>query len=43
MNPYEEIERRATSAESLQECIEVLEILLSDGFSVWIDGSLYNI
>ena len=29
MNPYEEIERRATSVESLQESAEVLEILLS--------------
>ena len=43
MNPYEEIERRASSAKSLQESAEVLEILLSGGFSVWTDGSLYNI
>jgi len=43
MNPYKEIERRASSAKSLEESAEVLEILLSSGFSVWEDGSLYNI
>jgi|GEM_PF-3480591 len=42
MNPYKEIERRASSAKSLEESTEVLEILLSGGFSVWEDGSLYN-
>ena len=43
MNPYEEIERRASSTKSLQVSAEVLEILLSGGFSVWTDGSLYSI
>lgn len=43
MNPYEEIERRASSSKFLEESAEVLEILLSGGFSVWEDGSLYNI
>jgi hypothetical protein len=43
MNPYDEIERRASSSKSLEESAEVLEILLSGGFSVWEDGSLYNI
>jgi hypothetical protein len=40
MNPYEEIERQASSAKSLEESAEVLEILLSGGFSVWEDSSL---
>jgi hypothetical protein len=43
MNPYQELERRASAATSLQDAAEVLEILLSGGFSVWTDGSLYNI
>jgi hypothetical protein len=42
MNLYEEIEQRATNAETLEDSAEVLEILLSGGFSVWEDGSLYN-
>ncbi len=43
INLYEEIERRAINAETLKDSAEVLEILLSGGFSVWKDGSLYSI
>lgn len=43
MNPYEEIELRASSAKTLQDSAEVLAFLLSGGFSVWEDGSLYEI
>jgi len=43
MNPYEEIEKRARTAESLQDSAAVLSDLLSGGFSVWMDGSLYSI
>lgn len=43
MNIYEEIEDRAATAKSLNESLEVLELLLSHGYSVWQDGSLYQI
>ncbi len=43
MNIYEEIEDRVIKAKSLEESLEVLEMLLSSGYSVWEDGSLYNI
>jgi len=43
MNPYEEIENKVKNAASLEDSAEILEILLSGGFSVWEDGSLYNI
>ena len=43
MNPYDELEYRANNSETLEDSTEVLEILLSGGFSVWEDGSLYEI
>lgn len=43
MNPYEELEERAKSAETLADSAGVLSDLLSGGYSVWVDGSLYNI
>jgi hypothetical protein len=43
VNIYEEIEDRVIKAKSLEESLEVPEMLLSSGYSVWEDGSLYNI
>jgi len=43
MNPYAVLETRAANARSLQEAAEVLSDLLTGGFAVWTDGSLYNI
>lgn len=43
MNPYAELETRIASASSLEEITSVLDTLLSDGYAVWVDGSLYNI
>jgi hypothetical protein len=43
MNPYEELDRRARDAKSLQDSAAVLSELLSGGYSVWMDGSLYSI
>jgi len=43
MSIYEEIENRVVNAKSLTESTEILETLLSGGFSVWEDGSLYEI
>lgn len=43
MNPYSALERRATEAKSLVDATAVLEILLSEGYAVWTDGSLYEI
>ena len=43
MNEYEELERRATNAQSLDEAAQVLSEILSGGYSVWTDGSLYSI
>lgn len=43
MNPYEDLDSRTQSAASLQDSAEVLFELLSGGYSVWTDGSLYNI
>ncbi len=43
MSPYDALEQRATNALSLQESAEVLSDLLTGGFAVWEDGSLYSI
>lgn len=43
MSPYAEIERRVQDAKSLDELTTALNLLLSGGFSVWTDGSLYEI
>ena len=41
MNFEEDIGSRIVNATSLEESIKVLEMLLSKGFSIWSDGSLY--
>ena len=43
MNYYQDIEDKILNAKTLEESLEVLEMLLSNGFSVWTDGSLYYI
>jgi hypothetical protein len=43
VNPYQQLERRAVEAASIQEATAVLAILLSEGLAVWEDGSLYSI
>jgi uncharacterized protein DUF4160 len=43
MNPYEQLDRRAREAGSLQDSAAVLRDLFSGGYSVWTDGSLYSI
>lgn len=43
MNPYVDLEEKARSAESLDESARVLAALLSGGFAVSEDGTLYNI
>lgn len=43
MNPYEPIEKGIAEAPTLMESLRVLEHLLSGGYSVWTDGSLYEI
>ena len=43
MNLYDEFEQRAKAAKSLQESAIVLSDLLSGGYAVWTDGSLYCI
>ena len=43
MNPYVDLELRAETAESMEDLATVLSDLLSGGYSVWTDGSLYSI
>lgn len=43
MNPYDELDRKAREAESLQDAAKVLHNLLAGGYSVWTDGRLYSI
>ena len=43
MNPYEELAKRASRAETLDESAAVLSELLTGGYAVWTDGTLYNI
>lgn len=43
MNPHDLIEEKVASARNLPAAIEALAILLSGGYSVWTDGTLYNI
>jgi hypothetical protein len=43
LNPYQEIEQKVTRARTLDELAATLEILLSGGYGVWTDGSLYDI
>lgn len=42
-NPYAVIERSIIEASSLSDSLRLLEGLLSGGFAVWTDGSLYEI
>lgn len=43
MTPYDLIETEIMAASSLQDGAIALEKLLSGGFSVWEDGSLYSV
>ncbi len=43
MDEYEELDARAREARSLEDAAAVLYDLLSGGYSVWTDGSLYSI
>jgi hypothetical protein len=43
MNPYQDLDDRATNAESLQDSAQVLADLLGGGYAVWTDSSLYSI
>jgi Domain of unknown function (DUF4160) len=43
MNPYELLEQRISSAQTLDESARVLSELLNGGYSIWTDGSLYHI
>ena len=43
MTPLGLIEEKVVSAQDLPAATEALAALLSGGFSVWTDGSLYNI
>ncbi len=43
MTPYELIEQRVNAASDLLASAKALEHLLSGGFAVWEDGSLYSV
>jgi hypothetical protein len=43
VNPYPDIESAVSSATSLEDGALALERLLSGGYAVWTDGSLYSI
>lgn len=43
MNEYEILDQQCRAAVDLEESIAVLMRLLSDGYAVWDDGSLYSI
>jgi hypothetical protein len=43
MDEYQDLESRAKEAASLQDAAAVLSDLLTGGYSVWTDGSLYSI
>ncbi len=43
MNPYQLLEDKITQATTLDESAKVLETLLTGGYAVWTDGSLYNV
>jgi hypothetical protein len=43
MNPYEALEEKLRARTSVQDAAEVLSELLSGGYAVWTDGTLYNI
>lgn len=37
------VEKRIVSADSLENSIEILELMLSANIAVWTDGTIYNI
>ena len=43
MTPNDLIEEKVASANDLAAATETLALLLSGGYSVWTDGTLYNI
>lgn len=43
MDEYEELDNQTSTACSLEESTAALERLLSGGYAVWDDGSLYSI
>ena len=43
MIPYDDLEQRAKTAESMEDLADVLSDLLAGGYSVWTDGTLYSI
>jgi hypothetical protein len=43
MTPYDHIESELKDSASLEDSVKVLELLLSGGFAIWTDGTLYNI
>lgn len=43
MTPYDIVESEVLAATSLEESAKALEHLISGGFAVWDDGSLYSI
>ncbi|MBA5608284.1 DUF4160 domain-containing protein [Duganella sp. FT3S] len=43
MDEYEALDHQSSTARTLEESTAVLERLLSGGYAVWDDGSLYSI
>ena len=43
MTPYNLLETELKGAAVLEDSVKVLEHLLSGGYAVWTDGTLYNI
>lgn len=43
MTPHDLIEEKVASAKDLPAATETLAVLLSGGYSVWTNGTLYNI
>ena len=43
MTPYDLLEQKIIDASDVDDLAEALYILFSGGYSVWEDGSLYNI
>ena len=41
--PEVQVENKVANCETLKDTVEALEALLSGGFSVWEDGTLYNV
>lgn len=43
MNPCDLLERKVLAAQDLPAATQALQILLSEGFNIWTDGTLYSI